>query len=801
MLLNYIKIALRNLNKNKSYAFINIFGLAVGMACCILIAMYSRSELSFDTFHKKSDRIVVVGSDGSFFGKMLNTPYPLADALKDEVPSVEKAVRVSSTGKINLSVDGQDFVEIAHGTYTEDSFLNIFSFDLIRGDSSQALSAPNSIVLTQEASRQLFGDQNPIGRSLYWQQRDTTEMLQVTGIAQDPPRNSTIKFGALISFNTMDKGRRDPSGWNMYSYSTFALLKSGNAITSMPDQLDKLAKAHYKSHDKKHEAPSNSFFAMPLSQLHLSEVSNDEGFTGNRAYLYLFGSVALFILIIACVNYVNLATARISLRSQEVGVRKSLGALRSQVAGQFLGESIFLSVTSFLLGVVTSIIVLPYFNQLFGTSLQWQGQWTFILELFFSAIGVGILAGLYPALYLSGFSPVTVLRNRMNISGSGSWLRKSLVVTQFAIALVLIISALIVYDQLNYTQTTDLGFDGKQVAAINLPNNQTWEMRKDIRNRLLSHSGIEAVSVTSGVPGEFHIRLSQKPENISPQEKAPSDKSITFAPAVIDYSYLKLLHIKLLAGRNFSRDLNTDKKTYIINKLGAKRLGWTPKEAIGKTFTLGKEGKIIGVTENFHIQSFRSKMEPVVLQLQESSSWHSGGSILARITPGNIPATMNYIKKMLAKYAPHSTFNYQFLDAKFDAMYRTERRLANIVAIFTFIAIMIACLGLYGLSAFSAERRTKEIGIRKVLGATITNIVGLLSKDFLKLVLLGFVLAIPVAWYAMHKWLQDFAYHIKIGAGVFVIAGIGAILIAIITISWQSVRAALANPVESLQSE
>jgi len=307
--------------------------------------------------------------------------------------------------------------------------------------------------------------------------------------------------------------------------------------------------------------------------------------------------------------------------------------------------------------------------------------------------------------------------------------------------------------------------------------------------------------MTTGVPGSFNIRISQKPDHISPQEKTNSDKGITFAPAVIDHNYLDLLHIKLLAGRNFSQDLSTDKKAYIINELGAKKLGWTPEEAIGKTFNLGGEGKIIGVTENFHIQSFRSKIEPVVLQLQASSSWHSGGSILARITPGNIPSTMDYIKKMMLKYAPHSTFNYQFLDAKFDAMYRTERRLASIVAIFTFIAIMIACLGLYGLSTFSADRRTKEIGIRKVLGATITNIVGLLSKDFLKLVLLGFILAIPVAWYAMHKWLQDFAYHIKIGAGVFMIAGIGAILIAILTISWQSVRAALANPVDSLRSE
>ncbi|HKK46227.1 MAG TPA: ABC transporter permease, partial [Balneolaceae bacterium] len=494
MIKNYIKIALRNLNKNKNYAFINISGLAVGMACCILIALYSQSELSFDTFHKKADRIVVVGSDGDFFGKMLSTPYPLADALVDEIPSVEKSVRVSDMGKLNLSTNGQDFVKINHGTYTEDSFFDIFSFDLIRGDSSQVLSAPNSIVLTPEASHQLFGDENPLGKSLYWQKRDTTKMLQVTGIVQDAPRNSSIEFGALVSLNTMDKNRRQPDSWHSYFIHTYALLKSHNAIALMPDRLKKLVKDHYKSHDKKQKAPSNSFFTTPITQFHLSDISNDSGFTGNRAYLYLFGSVALFILIIACVNYVNLATARISLRSQEVGVRKSLGALRSQVAGQFLGESIFLSVTSFLLGIVISIGALPYFNQLFGTSLQWQGHGMFLVELFLAAIGVGILAGLYPALYLSGFSPVTVLRNRMDVGGSGSWLRKTLVVSQFAIALVLIISALVVYKQLNYTQKADLGFDGKQVAAINLPNNHAWKMRKNIRNQLINYAGVEAVS-------------------------------------------------------------------------------------------------------------------------------------------------------------------------------------------------------------------------------------------------------------------------------------------------------------------
>lgn len=798
MLKNYFKIAVRNLSQHKSYTVINILGLSVALACCILISLYAKEELSFDRFHANADRIIAVGSDGEFFGKSLSTPYPLAGALEDEIPSIKKVVRLDGTGKLKLSVNGQDFVTIEQGSYTEPDFFNIFSFDLIRGNTAQALSAPNSIVLTREVSHQLFGDENPVGASLYWQKRDTTKRLQVTGVTQNTPRNSSIAFGALLSFNTMDKNRLDSSAWTWYSFETYALLKSKNAITSIPDQLDKLAKAHYQKQD----VPNNSFFAIPLTQLHLSEVSNNDGFTGNSNYLYLFGSVALFILLIACVNYVNLATARTSIRSREVGVRKTLGAQRGQIAGQFLGESVLLTVISYILGVAISSLALPYFNQLFGTSVNWTANYPFLGWLLLAAVGVGLLAGLYPAVYLSKFSPLQVLRRKIKQGPSGSWLRKSLVVSQFAIAMALIISALVVYEQLSYTQTKDLGFDGQQVAAIQLPNTRSWRLRDQIRTTLVNHPGIQEVSISTAVPSEFGIRIGREPQKISPEEHAEADDPIIFAPAVVDYDYLNLLDIKLLAGRNFSPDLKTDQEqAVIINKMAARKLGWTPKEAIGKPFNFDIDGKIIGVTENFHIASFKKEIVPVMLQINESSSWARGGNLLARLKPDKIPASMDFIEKQLRQYAPNMTFNYNFLDEKFDSMYRTERRLAEIISLFTFVAIVIACLGLYGLSAFSVERRVKEIGIRKVLGATVTQVVGMLSKDFLKLVILGFTIAIPIAWYSMDRWLQDFAYRIDLGAGVFVLAGMSAVLIAVVTVSWQSLRAALANPVESLQSE
>ena len=802
MINNYIKIAWRNLTQHTSYTVINIFGLAVAMACCILIALYAKEELSFDDFHKNADRIVSVGLESGFFGRTLSTPHPLADAMEEEMPAVEKAIRLNGTGPLKLSKDGQNFAEIETGKYTETAFFDIFSFDLIRGNPAKALGSPHSIILTEQVSRQLFtSSENPLGQSLYWQRGDTVEALEVTGIVEAPPQNSSIRYQAIVSYNTLDTMRRQPDAWRSYSLNTYALLSSKESLSSLPGQFEKLVRAHYKTREG--EEPGMTFFGVPLTGLHLSEMSSDVGFTGNRSYLYLFGSVALFILIIACVNYVNLATARTSLRSQEVGVRKTLGAMRGQIVGQFLGESVFLAVISYLFGFVISLMALPYFNELFGTNVVWTNNYLFLGSLLLTAVVIGILAGFYPAIYLSGFSPAKVLRSKGVLGPAGSWLRKTLVVTQFAIAMALIISALVVYQQLNFTQTKDLGFNGEQVVSVEMPNYQGWRLRDQIRSTLLKQSGIQEVSVASSVPSGFNVRLGQKPEKISPRAQANTDESIVFSPAVVDYNYIDLLDIELLAGRNFSSDLATDKtRGYIINKKGAAKLGWTPEEAIGKPFGIqDSEGEIIGVTENFHISSLKEEIGAVVLQMKEASSWSSRGNILARLAPGQIQESMNVIEEELEKYDANMTFHYDFLDDKFDAMYRTERRLAKVVSLFTFIAIVIACLGLYGLSAFSVERRVKEVGIRKVLGATATQVVRLLSVDFLKLVLLGFLISIPIAWYAMNQWLQDFAYRIEIGPGIFVLAGAAAMVIALATVSWQSVRAAVANPVKSLRSE
>jgi len=796
MLKNYIKIAWRNLLRHKSNTFINLSGLAVGLACCILIALYAREELSYDRFHENPEGIVALGIEHPQFGTMLSTPYPLATALEEEVPEVEKATRLQGIRAMNLSSDGKDYIEIEQAQYAEPDFFDIFSFDLIHGNEERVLEAPGEIVLTQKSSERLFGETNSVGKSVYWMQRDTTVILQVSGIVKTPPLNSSITFDALVSLNIIPERYRSPSAWRAFSYLTYARLDTPSGLEILPGHLENLIERHYGE-------SSRSFVAYPLPSLHLSEISYDTGFSGNTKYLYLFGSVAVFILLIACINYVNLSTARVSLRAKEIGIRKTAGAGRGQLALQFLSESVLLSVGAYVLALLLAELAVPFFDQLFGTHIAGGGNTGFLIWLGLGAIAVGIAAGAYPSLYLSGISPSTILRKSMPSGGSGAILRKGLVVGQFGIALILIMGAMVIYEQLQFAQTKDLGFDGEQVVVVQLPNQQAWQARNTLRQQALSNPGVLGVSIANAAPGSFNIRSSLSAETFSPESLAEPEETISIAPAVTDYDFLNVLGIELLAGRNFSEEYASDPdRAFILNQKAAEKLGWSSEDAIGKSFMFdGREGEVIGVVENFHITSLHRSIEPIVLQLHESDSWSSAGLLLARLHPDEIPETMNFLKEQIANYAPAVTLNYEFLDDKFDAMYRTEMRLGQVVTLFTFIAIFVACLGLYGLAAFAAERRIKEIGIRKVLGATVVNIVTLLNKDFLKLVLVGFIIAVPVAWYAMNKWLADFAYRIEISPGIFALAGIAALVIALLTVSWQSMRAALANPVNSLKNE
>jgi len=795
MLKNYLKIAWRNILQHKSYAVINVFGLMVGMSACILIGMYVKKELSFDTFHQNSDRIAAIATEHAFFGNMLSTPYPLADAISSHVPEAKAATRLNHSNPFRLSKYDNNFIEISNVRYAEPTFFDVFSYRLIHGNEQQSLAAPNQIVLTEISSKRLFGDKNPVGESIAWAKQDTVVYLEVTGVIENPPANTAVPFNGLLSFNTLSENRRPVDGWGMYSFSTFVLFNNAEALQQSSENLTSIAEANFENN-----VPV--FSVIPLTELHLSELTHNDGFTGNVKYLYFFTTIALFILLIACVNYINLSTARVATRSRETGIRKTLGAKREQITFQFLGESILLSLGAFVLSVSLSGFVLPFFNTIFGTDLVWDENRIFLLYMALGALFVGIIAGVYPALYLSRFSPSDVLKNKLPSGTSGSFLRKSLVVTQFTIALVLISGSLVIYKQLQFTQTKDLGFEGEQVVVIELPNQQAWQARQTLRDNVIGHAGIMEATVANGAPGEFNLRLSHSPERFSPEAQTDSEEGITLAPGVIDHRFIDVLDIKILAGRNFSQKYASDfDRGYILNKKMAELLGWTPEEAIGKSFTLSNEGEVVGVVENFHISSLHREIEPLALQMHEGSSWSGKGMLLARLHPNRIPETMEFLEAQIAGFSLHQPFTYEFLDDKFDAMYRTEQRLGRVVVLFTFVAIFVACLGLFGLAAFAAERRVKEIGVRKVLGASIANIVTLLSKDFIKLVIVGFVIATPIAWYLLNRWLADFEYRIEIEPQIFALAGGAALAIALLTVSWQSIKAAVANPVDSLRSE
>jgi putative ABC transport system permease protein len=796
MLFNYLKITFRNILKHKSYSAINVFGLMIGMTACILIGMYIKEELSFDDFHENKDRIAVIAIDHAYFGTMATTPYPLADAISSQIPEAEAATRFGYSSNMLLSKDDRsNFIEISQVKYAEPSFFDVFSYELISGNQKTALSAPNQVVLSSESSKKIFGDTNPVGKSIAWAQRDTVVFLEVSGVIEDTPANTAVPFNALISFNTLSERRRPVNGWGNYSFSTFALFKNAEALENSHESLASIAEANNKGHIP-------VFFTIPITEFHLSESSRNSGFTGDVKYLYFFSTIALFILLIACVNYVNLSTARIGTRARETGIRKTLGARREQITFQFLSESVLLSLAAFLLSVSLTGFILPFFNSLFGTELVWAENRLFLLYMAIAAIFIGILAGTYPALYLSRFSPSKVLKSKLPSGSSGSLIRNSLVVSQFAIALILIAGSLVIYKQLQFTQNKDLGFSGEQVVVIDLPNSQAWQARQSLRDNVRSHAGVLDATLANGAPGDFNVRLSLRPGELTSDAKTDSDEGISIAPGVVDEGFVDVLNIELLAGRNFSQEYTSDfDRGYLINQKTAELLGWTPKEAIGKNFKLSNEGVVVGVVENFHLTSLHEEIEPIVLQMHEGRMWRNQGLLLARLQPDRITETMEFLKSEIATFSQYQQFTYEFLDDKFDAMYRTEKRLGNIVTIFTFIAIFVACLGLYGLAAFAAERRVKEIGIRKVMGASVGGIVTLLSKDFIKLIVIGFIFATPVSWYLLNQWLADFEYRIEIGPGIFALAGAMTLIIALLTVSWQSIKAALANPVDSLKSE
>jgi putative ABC transport system permease protein len=808
MLKNYLVIALRNLRRRPGYAAINVAGLAVGMACCLLIGLYARDELSFDRFHEGADRIATVGfgfgsSGPGGGGPSLTTPYPLAPTLEAELPEVESAVRTRGPWEhpVARAAQGREDERRSERRvlYTDPAFFEVFDgFRLLRGDPATALDGPGAAVITEETARLFFGDEDPLGQTLHFEVFGAPSAVTVGGVAEAPPPNSTVQFDLVAPMMLFPPILRVEDEWGAFMFKTYLRLRAdaGNDAAALTAKVQAAVAKH--AEDTFDGEQVENFFAVPLTSVYLSDLHRAEGIAGQRRYLALFGAVALFVLLLAVINYVNLVTAQSTRRAREVGVRKTLGAGRGQLARQFLSESVLLSAAALALAFGLVALGLPAFNALFGKTLTLGGLSLLVL-------GVGVAAGVYPAFVLSRFEPARVLRGRGGAAVGGGGLRRTLVVVQFAVTVTLLVGTITVHQQLRFMQAKDLGFDGDQVVTVELPSNTTPDRREAIRADVRAQSGVAATSVATAVPARFGVTMPLLPEEASAEaQPADPDAPVSFTPAVVDAGFVETLGVGLVAGRNFPRDRVGGERGYLLNEAAVRALGWTPEEAVGKPFdyrTDAPGGEVIGVVEDFHTESLHETVGPVILQRHASESWSSGRMLIARLRADDLAGALGQVEGVLARYAPDVPFEYAFLDDTFDAMYRTEERLARVFTTFAGLAVFIACLGLFGLAAFTAERRTKEIGIRKTFGASVAHLVALLTADFVKLVAVGFAVAAPLGWWAMSRWLDGFAYRVDLGAGVFAFAGALALVVAVAAVGTHAVRAAHADPVQSLRSE
>lgn len=808
MLKSYLTFALRRLKRQPGYTFINVAGLAVAMACCLLVGLYMKDELSFDGFHERADRLFALSYNSRAFGPGLSTPYPLASTVSATLPEVEHAVR--TWGGSRTTVTREEAQIQAHGTVllTEPSFFEMFSFPTLAGDAVSALTAPDGVVITEATARRFFGEEDPIGKTLHLRRFDSGNGFAVRAVVQDTPANSTIQFEIAAPLSLLGEQYMQENAWNSSMYWTYVLTKQPVAAAELEVSLAHAIAQHFKSSQAGSDPPE--FNVHPLSSVYLSDLYRAGGFKGQHKYLYIFGSVSVFILLIAAVNYVNLVTAQGIQRAREVGVRKAMGAARTQLVRQFLGESMLLSLTALIMAFLLVALALPAFNRLFEKTLTFgAGDFGFALSLLCALVLLlAVAAGAYPAFVLSRFRPTEVLRGAgmKTEAARGRTMRNGLVVLQFTISVVLITGTTIIYKQLDFIQNKDLGFDGEQVVVVNLPSSVSGAVRETLKQRSLSDFGVLRASVANGLPSRFMMTLGQDVAEVSSQARTEKE-GVQLKPAVVDVDFVETLGISVLAGRTFSEKFPADEtRAYVLNAAAAREFGWSPAEAIGKPFKLPAresvpDGEVIGVVADFHITSLHSAIDPIVLQLREDDSWSTSYALMAKLAPARIRDAIGHIERQFARVAPGESFEYEFLDDRFDAMYQTEQRLSQIFTTFAVLAIFVTCLGLFGLAAFTAQRRTKEIGVRKVLGASVSSIVGLLTKDVLKLVCVAFIVAAPLAYFVMSRWLEDFVYRIDIGPSIFILAGLLALTIVVATVSYQSIKAALADPVKSLRSE
>lgn len=804
MFKNYLKIAFRSLKKQKSYSFINIFGLAIGLTCFVLIGLFVQYELSYDTFHQHSYRTYRVisenpgngylGLDGSSI-----TPVPMAATMKQDFPEIEYATYFGNSQSL-LVYGEHSFIE--SGVAADGDFFNIFSYQWYKGNAETALTDPNSIILTNTLATKLFGDENPIGKIIAQVYSNGNSISKtITGVIADPPENSHFDFQYVINNQSSPYYEYNVKEWSNTGVYTFITLKKGISQESFSEKLSGFADTYILTSRYYQSNPDKSpiHALQPLEDIHLksSQLNFNPSATGDIKFVYMFAIIAVIILLIACVNYMNLSTARSLTRAKEVGVRKSVGAIRSNLMMQFISEAVVISLLSIVTATFIIVGFLPIFSELVDRELTSQIflSWEFWILAIITSLLVGIISGSYPAFFMSKLKPALILKSQVNGGKGNTFLRNTLVVTQFTITIVLIISSIVVFKQLDYIRTTDTGLERDQIISISSSDPELWNRFETLEQELLKNPAIQSISTSQFQPTSMTSRTT-----LTEWDELDKDKELQIYISPVGFNFVELLGIDVIAGRSFSEELYNETSTdYLLNEAALKELGWSAQEAIGKSFAAwGSEGTIVGIVKDFNFLSLYQDIAPLTLMLNPTNNQRY---VLAKITSDNVEETITSLKTTFKELSPAFPFSYSFLDENYTNMYKSDLRLGSIFNYFTLLALIIACLGLFGLATFVTQQRTKEIGIRKVLGASLFQIISLLNKDFLKLVGISFMIAAPIGWYLAQNWLEDFAFKITINPIIFLVAGISTFSIALLTVSYKSIKTAIANPVESLKSE
>ncbi|NIM57704.1 MAG: FtsX-like permease family protein [Candidatus Aenigmarchaeota archaeon] len=785
MLKNYLKIALRNIRRYKGYSFINIAGLAIGMACCILILLWVQDELSYDRFHENADYIYRVIQDINFADHSTTwaiTQGPLGPSLKEDFPEIINTTRITSR-RFRLTYNDKSFDE--RPGMADGSIFEMFSFPLIKGDPATALSDPNSIVMTEETAKKYFGSEEPLGKTI---KADNRWDFQVTGILKEVPHNSHLQFDYLIPFIFGRELNYTVDNWRNSQFRTYVQLQKGIPAQEV---IQKISGYLDEKPTLEKDARLN---LQPLVRIHLYSDYEFDAAHGDITYVTIFSIIAFFILLIACINFMNLATARSGNRAKEVGMRKVAGAHKTDIVRQFYGESIFLAFIALFVALTIVWLLLPTFNNLAAKELSMgvSGNLLVLLGLLSITLLTGIISGSYPALFLSAFKPVKILKGSLRSGSKGSIFRKILVVFQFALTILLIICTIIIYNQLNYMRNMKLGYD-KEFLIYKGMRGDVRAKFDSVKNELLQNPNILGVTATSSEP-TYGYTFSN---SLWRWEGQDPDEETLMRAVFVDLDYFKTFGMEIVEGRNYSKEFPTDAtEAIMVNEEAVKAMGM--ESPIGRRLSIGNNNfKIIGVVKNYHFRSLRQEIDPLILIYGPGQC----RVLFARLRSENIPKTIGYMEDIWKEFAPGHPFNYRFLDDALNDLYRSEQRIGTILKYFSILAIFISCLGLFGLASFMSEQRTKEIGIRKVLGASVSNIALLLSREFTKWVLLANIIAWPVAYFAMYKWLQSYAYSTNIALWSFFLSGTMALVIATVAVSYQSIKAAVTNPADSLRYE